>query len=96
MVSWFFVRPTSKSWLLKIVQFTMEHDPFDAMDEKIHVDCYIHLAFTYSLRWSLKHSVKRTWTGSASPTNETASSLMVTGISLVCEVALIFGCWALD
>ena len=24
---------------------------------------YIHLAFTYSLRWSLKCSVKRTWTG---------------------------------
>ena len=31
MVSPFCVRPTSKRWFLKIVQVTMEHDPFDAM-----------------------------------------------------------------
>ena len=42
---------------------------------------YIRLAFTYSLRWSLKRSVKqRTWTGSfAFSTNESAGSVMVTG-----------------
>ena len=27
----FCVRPTSKTWFLKIVQVTMTHDPFDAM-----------------------------------------------------------------
>ena len=31
MVSWFGVRPTSKKWFLKIVQVTVERDPFDAM-----------------------------------------------------------------
>ena len=31
MVSRVWVRPTSKSWFLKIVQVTMNHDPFDAM-----------------------------------------------------------------
>ena len=31
---------------------------------------YIHLAFTYILRWSLARCVKRTWTGSASSTHE--------------------------
>ena len=41
---------------------------------------YIHLAFTHSLRWSLnQRSVKRTWTGSAFSTNESAWSVMVTG-----------------
>ena len=40
---------------------------------------YIHLAFTYILRWSLERSVKRTWTGSAFSTNESAWSAMVTG-----------------
>ena len=25
------VRPTSKKWVLKIVQVTMKHDPFDAI-----------------------------------------------------------------
>ena len=33
--------------------------------------------------------MKRTWTGSAFSTNESARSVMVMGISLVCEVALI-------
>jgi hypothetical protein len=40
---------------------------------------YIHLAFTYILRWSLKRSVKWTWTGSAFSTNESAWSVMVVG-----------------
>ena len=40
---------------------------------------YFHLAFTYTLRWSLERSVKRTWTGSAFSTNESAWSVMVTG-----------------
>ena len=31
IVSRFCVRPTSKKWLLEIVQDTMKHDPFDAM-----------------------------------------------------------------
>ena len=31
LVSWFYARPTSKGWFLKIVQVTMKHDPFDAM-----------------------------------------------------------------
>jgi hypothetical protein len=40
---------------------------------------YIHLSI-HKLRWSLKHSVKRTWTGSADSTNESAwSVIMVTG-----------------
>ena len=40
---------------------------------------YIHIAFTYILCWSLKRSVKRTWTGSTLSTNESAWSVMVTG-----------------
>ena len=47
MVPWFCGRCTSKRWVLKIVQETVNHDPFDAM-YKCHVDFYIHLAFTYS------------------------------------------------
>ena len=31
MVSRFYVRPTYKSWFLKIVQVTMQHDSFDAI-----------------------------------------------------------------
>jgi hypothetical protein len=31
MVSWFCVRPTSKRSVMKIMQVTMRHDPFDAM-----------------------------------------------------------------
>ena len=40
---------------------------------------YVHLAFTCSLRWSLKCSVNRTWTNSAFSINENAWSVMVTG-----------------
>jgi hypothetical protein len=40
---------------------------------------YTHLAFTYILRWSLKISVKRTWTGSTFSTNKSAWSVLVTG-----------------
>ena len=40
---------------------------------------YIHLALAYTLCWSLKRSVERTWTGSAVSTNESAWSVMVTG-----------------
>ena len=40
---------------------------------------HIHLAFTYSLRWSLKRSVRRTWTGPAFSTVESAWSVMVMG-----------------
>ena len=32
---WICVRPTSKRWFWKIVQVTMEHDPFDAMQESM-------------------------------------------------------------
>jgi hypothetical protein len=30
-VSWFYVRPTSERWFLKVIQVIMKHDPFDAM-----------------------------------------------------------------
>ena len=46
---------------------------------------YIHLAFTYILRWSLKSSVTlRTWTGSAVSTNESAWSGNGHGSSVSC------------
>ena len=48
---------------------------------------YIHLPFTYLLRWSLKHSVKWTWTGfSAFSTNESAWSVTINGhrLSISC------------
>ena len=35
MVSQFCGKPTSKRWLLKIVQVTMKHDPFDTMWESM-------------------------------------------------------------
>ena len=35
MVSEFCVRPTFKRWFLNIVQVTMNHDPFDAMQESV-------------------------------------------------------------
>ena len=47
---------------------------------------YIHLAFI--LRWSLKSSVNRTWTGSAFSTNESAWSVWSWALSVVSEVAL--------
>jgi hypothetical protein len=86
MVFRFCVRRTSKRLFLKVVQETMKPDPFDAM-WTLHPSCI------QVLRWSLQHSVKWTWTGSDFPTNdfptnESASSLMVTGLSIVCEVAL--------
>jgi hypothetical protein len=40
---------------------------------------YIHIAFTYILRWCLKRSVKWNWTGSAFSTNESAWSVVITG-----------------
>ena len=48
---------------------------------------YIHLAI-HMLCWSLKRSIKRTWTGSVFSTNESAWSVMVTGSWSQCEVAL--------
>ena len=69
--SWFYVRPTSKRWFLKTVQVTMKHDPFDAMWDSTRT---LHPSCTHILRWSLKHSVKRTWTRSAVSTNESAWS----------------------
>ena len=77
MVSWFCLRHASKRWsFLKTTQVTVKHGPFW---------CHVgnHVDFTPScihiLRWSLKHSAKRTWTGSAFSTNESAWSVMVTG-----------------
>ena len=55
--------------VLKIVQVTVEHDPFDAMQESMQT---LHPSCIHILRWSLKRSVKRTWTSSAFPTNESA------------------------
>ena len=46
----------------------MKHDPFDAMQEGIHMDFD---KYTSSLKW--------TWTGSAFSTNESAWSVLVTG-----------------
>ena len=40
---------------------------------------YIHLAFTYILCWSLKHSVKWSWTSSTFSANDSVWSAMVTG-----------------
>ena len=61
MVSQFCVRPTSRRWFSKRVQVTMRHGPLDAMQESMST-FNIHLAFTYRLQWSLKHSVKQ-WSG---------------------------------
>jgi hypothetical protein len=33
IISWSCIRATSKSWFLKIIQETMKHDLFDAMQE---------------------------------------------------------------
>ena len=51
MVSRFCVRPTSKRWVLRIIQVTMKHDPFNAYMVPCRHPCrlYIHLGFTYSL-----------------------------------------------
>ena len=52
----------------------MNHDPFDTMHDPM---CMLHPSCIHMLRWSLKRSVKRTWTGSAFPTNESAWSVLV-------------------
>ena len=78
MVSQFCVRPISKMWFLKIVQVTMKM--IHLMPCRDPCRLHNHLAFTSSLRWSLKRSVKRTWTGSAFSTNESAWSVTVTGL----------------
>jgi hypothetical protein len=77
MVSWFCIRPTSKKWSLE--NCSSDHETWSIWwHVRIHVDFYnpscIHL-----LRWSLKRSVRRTWTGSAFSTNESAWSVMATG-----------------
>ena len=53
----------------KIVQVTMKHDPFGAMSETMQT---LHPSCIHTLRWSLKRSVKRTWTSYAFSTNESA------------------------
>jgi hypothetical protein len=65
MLSRFCVKPTSKRWVLKIVQVTTKRDPFDSIQKSI-------------LHWSLKRSVKSTWTGSTFSTNESTWRVMVT------------------
>ena len=77
VVSWFCVRPTSKRWVLKIVQVTMKHDPL-LMPCRIPCRLCIHLAFTYSVGPS---SVMWSEIGPAPPfpTSESAWSVMVTG-----------------
>ena len=82
MVSQFCVRPTSKRWFLKIIQVTVKHDLFDAMYDFID----LHPFCIHILRWSLKRSMKRTWTSSTFFTNESAWSVLVTGSqSRVCS-----------
>ena len=70
MISRFCVRLTSKRWVLKIVQVIMIH----LMPCRLYIPSCIHM-----LRWSLECSVKRTWTGSAFSTNESAWTVLVTG-----------------
>ena len=65
-----------KSDFLKIIQVTMKHDPFDAMQESMYT---LHPSCIHILRWSPMRSVRRTWTGSPFSTNESAWSAMVTG-----------------
>ena len=55
MVFWFCVKSTSKRWFLKIVQVTVKHDPFDAMQVSMQT---FHPSCMHLLCWSLKHSVK--------------------------------------
>ena len=83
MVSRFCVRPTSKTRTLKIIQ-TCDHETWSI---RCHVGIHVDFTFVlhsqfHILRWSLKRSVKQTWTGSAFSTNESAWSVMV-----MCEVA---------
>jgi hypothetical protein len=54
-------------------------DMIDSMPCRNPCRLCIHLSFTYILRWSLKRSVKWTWTGSTLSTNESAWSVRVTG-----------------
>ena len=90
MVTRICVRPTSKRWFLKIIQVIMKHDPFDP--SRSHV-----------LRWSLKHSVKQTWTAPAFSTNESAWKSNGHGHSVSCvkwplnilALLLGFSTWAL-
>ena len=49
---------------------------------------YIHLAF-HILRWSLKRSVKRTWTALSFPPMRVLEVYWSRALSLVCEVVLI-------
>ena len=53
--------PTYGFWNLSIWVWNMTH----LMPCRNPCELYAHLAFTYSLPWSLKCSVKRIWTGSA-------------------------------
>ena len=62
--------------VFEIIQVITKHDPFDAMQGSMWT---LHLSCIHIFRWSLKRSVKRTWTGSACSTNESAWSVMVTG-----------------
>jgi hypothetical protein len=66
----FCVRPTSKRWLLKIIQVTMKHDWFNAVKESMWT---LHPSCIHILCRSLKRSVRwRTWTSSIFSTNESA------------------------
>ena len=83
MVSYFYVRPTSKRWFLKIVQVTMKHVPCRNPRR-----LYIHLAFTYSVGPS---SVVRSKLGPAPPfpPMKVLEVQWSRALSLVCEVALV-------
>ena len=83
MVSWFCVRPTFQE-----VVFGNNPTDYETWAIWCHVGIYvefnyIHLAVTCCVS-SLEGSVKRTWTGSAFSTNESAWSVMVTGSQFSC------------
>ena len=70
-----------QTYLQKVV---FENSPSDHETWSVRCIVGIQVDFTSILhshapRWSLKHSVKRTWTGSTFSTNESAWSEMVTG-----------------
>ena len=84
MVSRFCVRPTSKRRLLKIVQKTMKHDPFDDMQESIQT---LHPPCTHVLHRSLKRSVKHELGLAPSfPPMRVLEVKRSRALSLVCEV----------
>jgi hypothetical protein len=64
---------------------TMKHDPLGIMYESMYT---LHPSCINLLCGSLKHSVKRTWTGPSFPPMGVLEVQRSQALSLVCEVAL--------